>query len=157
MAGHKPMRDHLTPRQHVVVRMLAEGATVQEAADRAGTVGTRIQKWLTHDLFKAELAKAQEAFKTLHDKVREKLEATMIPAADRLKDSIELDQASPSQVDSSKFVLAATGHGPIAKTVQITATVNVTDDLLARLEQVIREAESVAQRAGRMLPPSADA
>lgn len=146
-------RDHLTPRQHAVVRMLVEGATVQEAADRAGTVGTRIQRWMKQDRFQAELVKAREAFKTVHEKVREKMEGTMMPAAEALHDGITgTIELSPTREKASEFLLSATGHGPIAKTVQITATVNVTDDLLDRLERVVREAAQVAERAGRMLP-----
>jgi hypothetical protein len=148
-------RDHLTPKAQMAARLVAEGTPIEEAAARLGTTARRIQLWMKRPLFQAELARLRESLKTLHDKVREQLEATMIPAAQRLQSSIQVDDATPAQIDSSKFVLAATGHGPINKTVQVTATVNVTPDLLDRLERVTAEAADVAARAGRLLPEGA--
>jgi len=144
-------RDHLTPKQLVTTRLLAEGLSLQETADKVRLAGTRIQRWLRQPLFAAELNKAREAMKTLHEKVTDRIEQTLIPAVDTLE--ANLTQAPRIvQNDAAKFLLASGGHGPIAKSVQITATVNVTDELLTRLERVIQEASDVAARAGRLLP-----
>jgi len=144
-------RDYLTPRQLMAARLIAEGKSVQETADLVKTVGTRIQHWLNNPLFSAEITNARENLKTIHEKVVEKIETTLLPAVKTLETN--LDHASGVvQNDAAKSLLASGGHGPIAKTVQITATVNVTDDLLERLERVLREAADVAARAGRLLP-----
>ena len=149
-------RDHLTPRQIAATKLLAEGLSVQETADRCRTTGRRVQQWMRQALFAGTLTEERENLKTIHDKVTDRIEQTLLPAVDTLEANLK-HAAGAVQNDAAKSLLASAGHGPIAKTVQLTATVNVTEDLISRLERVLREAADVAARAGRLLPEAPDA